>query len=206
MGRKTIARMRGKPVKSIVFVKDMSWGLIWRRGSVGEKGKVVRCRGAEDRTGLGINSGKSSVRNPETETECMRRRAESTGGCVNLNTVTKIRRSCVRDTFIAESTVFPLCIILCRIGSLQVDKYLLFYKDTRIFICQWRKNAHRNLSWRRPIHTGCHRSEYSKTEMNESDCLDWPAPAWERWRKGAGGKGGDDSAGSGGVRVNGKQL
>ena len=84
--------------------KTMSWGLIWRspqRGSVGEKGKVVPCRRAEDRKGLGINSGKSIVRNPETETESIRR-AESTGGCVNLNTVTEIRRSSDRGTFISR--------------------------------------------------------------------------------------------------------
>ena len=37
------------------------------------------------------------MRNPETETESMRR-AESTGGCVNLNTVTEIRRSSDRDS------------------------------------------------------------------------------------------------------------
>jgi len=93
-----------------------------RQGFCRREGKVVPCRGAEDRKGLGINSGKSVTRNTETETESIRRRAESTGGCVNLNTVTEIRRSSDRDTFIAESIVFPLCIILCRIGSLQVGK------------------------------------------------------------------------------------
>ena len=92
-----------------------------RQGFCRREGKVVPCRGAEDRKGLGINSGKSIMRNPETETESMRR-AERTEGCVNLNTVTEIRRSSDRDTFIAESTVFPLCIILCGIGSLQVGK------------------------------------------------------------------------------------
>ena len=108
-----------------------------RQGFCRREGKVVPCRGAEDRKELGTNSGKSIMRNPETETESMRRRAESTGGCVNLNTVTEIRRSSARDTFIAESTVFPLCIILCRIGSLQADNnYLLFHKNTRIFIRQ----------------------------------------------------------------------
>ncbi len=106
-----------------------------RQGFCRREGKVVPCRGAEDRKELGTNSGKSIMRNPETES--MRRRAESTGGCVNLNTVTEIRRSSARDTFIAESTVFPLCIILCRIGSLQADNnYLLFHKNTRIFIRQ----------------------------------------------------------------------
>ena len=33
------------------------------------------------------------LRNPETDTESMRRRTECTGGSVNLNTVTEIRRS-----------------------------------------------------------------------------------------------------------------
>ena len=64
-----------------------------RQGFCRREEKVVPCRGAEDRKGLGINSGKSIMRNPETETESMRRRAESTGGSVNLNTVTEIRRS-----------------------------------------------------------------------------------------------------------------
>ena len=59
------------------------------------------------------------------------RRAESTRGCENLNTVTEIRRSSARDTFIAESTVFPLCRFLCGIGSLQVD-ILIIFSFTRI--------------------------------------------------------------------------
>ena len=37
------------------------------------------------------------------EAECIRSRAESTGGCVKLKTVTEIRRSSTRDTFIEES-------------------------------------------------------------------------------------------------------
>ena len=92
-----------------------------RQGFCRREGKVVPCGGAEDRKGLGINSGKSIMRNPETETESMRR-AESTGGSVNLNTVTEIRRSSGRDTFTAKSTVFPLYRILCGVGSLKVDK------------------------------------------------------------------------------------
>ena len=106
-----------KTCKCIVLEKDMS-----RQGFCRREGKVVPCRGAEDRKGLGISSGKSVMRNPETETESMRGRAESTGGSVNLNTVTEIRRSSGRDTFIAKSTVFPLHRILCGIGSLQVNK------------------------------------------------------------------------------------
>ena len=113
-----------KTCKCIVLEKDMSWFDLKesRQGFCRREGKVVPCRGAEDRKGVGISSGKSIMRNPETETESMRRRAESTGGSVNLNTVTEIRRSSGRDTFIAKSTVFPLHIILCGIGSLQVDK------------------------------------------------------------------------------------
>ena len=57
------------------------------------------------------------MRNPETETESMRR-MESTRGCVNLNTVTEIRRSSDRVTFIAENTVFSLYRILCGTGNL----------------------------------------------------------------------------------------
>ena len=106
-----------------------------RQGFCRREGKVVPCRGAEDRKGLGINNGKSVMRNPETDTDSMRR-AESTGGSVNLNTVTEIRRSSDRDTFIAENTVFSLYRIHCGIGSLLIDKYHLFYKDTRIFIRQ----------------------------------------------------------------------
>ena len=36
------------------------------------------------------------------EAESIRSRAESTGGCVNFKTVTEIRQSSARDTFIAE--------------------------------------------------------------------------------------------------------
>ena len=93
-----------------------------RQGFCRREGKVVPCRGAEDRKGLGINSGKSIMRNLETDTESMRRRTECTGGSVNLNTVTEIRRSSGRDTFIAKSTVFPWHRILCGIGSLQADE------------------------------------------------------------------------------------
>ena len=43
----------------------------------------------------------SDARNLETEN--IRSRAESTGGCVKLKTVTEIRRSSARDTFITEN-------------------------------------------------------------------------------------------------------
>ena len=49
------------------------------------------CRVTEDRQGTGPNGGKSGTRNLETES--VRSRAESTGGCVKLKTVTEIRRS-----------------------------------------------------------------------------------------------------------------
>ena len=42
----------------------------------------------------------SGARNLEAES--IRSRAESTGGCVKLKTVTEIRRSSARDMFIAE--------------------------------------------------------------------------------------------------------
>ena len=51
--------------------------------------------------GAGTSSGESGARNLEAES--IRSGAESTRGCVKLKTVTEIRRSSARDTFIAES-------------------------------------------------------------------------------------------------------
>ena len=48
----------------------------------------------EDAKDTGTNSGKSGARNPEAES--IRGRAESTGGCFKLQTVTAKRRSSVR--------------------------------------------------------------------------------------------------------------
>ena len=45
---------------------------------------------------------------PGTWAESIRSGAESTGGCVKLKTVTEIRRSSARDTFIAESVYLVL--------------------------------------------------------------------------------------------------
>ena len=45
------------------------------------KGKVIPCRGAEDRKGAGTSSGKSGTRNLEAES--IRSRAESTGDYVS---------------------------------------------------------------------------------------------------------------------------
>ena len=72
--------------------------------SVGEGGEVIPCRWAENRKGAETNSGESGARN--LEAEIIRSRAESTGRCVKLKTVTEIRRSSARDTFIAESVSF----------------------------------------------------------------------------------------------------
>ena len=63
-------------------------------------------RFSENRKGAGTNSGESGARN--LEAECIRNRAESTGGRVKLKTVTEIRRSSARNTFIAESVYFVL--------------------------------------------------------------------------------------------------
>ena len=53
-----------------------------QRGFLSErKGKVIPCRGAEDRKGAGTSSGKSGTRNQENGSS--KSRAESTGGCVN---------------------------------------------------------------------------------------------------------------------------
>ena len=55
---------------------------------------------------MGTNSGESGARNHEAES--IRSGAESTGGCVKLKTVTEIRRSSARNTFIAESVYLVL--------------------------------------------------------------------------------------------------
>ena len=65
------------------------------RVSVGEEGEVIPFTGAEVK-GAGTNSGKSGTRNLKAES--IRSRAESTGGCVKLKTVTETRRSSARDT------------------------------------------------------------------------------------------------------------
>ena len=60
----------------------------------------------ENRKGARTNGGESGARNLEAES--IRSRAESTGGCVKLKTVTEIRRSSARDTVIAESVYLVL--------------------------------------------------------------------------------------------------
>ena len=91
---------------SIILEKEMVF-LVgfegFQRGFLSErKGKDIPCRGAEDGNGSGAESGKSGTRTLEAG-RVVRSRAESTGGCVKLKTVTEIRRSSARDSFIAES-------------------------------------------------------------------------------------------------------
>ena len=73
------------------------------------EGKVLLCKGAKHRKGAATNREKSGSRNLGAEST--RSRAESTGGCVKLNTVklntvTDITRNSARDTFIADSVYF----------------------------------------------------------------------------------------------------
>ena len=70
------------------------------------KETVIPCRVTKDRKSAGTNSGQSGARNLEAES--IRSRAESTGGRVKLKTVTEIRRSSARDTFIAENVYLVL--------------------------------------------------------------------------------------------------
>ena len=58
------------------------------------------------RRSAGPNSGKFGTRNMDAES--IRSRAESTGGCVKLRTVTEIRRRSICDTFTAETA----CLVL----------------------------------------------------------------------------------------------
>ena len=61
-----------------------------QRGFLSErKGRVIPCRGSENRKGAETNGGESSTRSLEAES--IRSRPESTGGCVKLKTVTDIR-------------------------------------------------------------------------------------------------------------------
>ena len=70
------------------------------------KGKGISCGGTKGRKGAGTNSGKSGAR--ILEAESVRSRAESTGGCVKLKTVTEIRWSSAHNTFITESVYLVL--------------------------------------------------------------------------------------------------
>ena len=58
------------------------WFLSARKGK-----QVIPCRGAKTEKGTGTSCGESGARNLEAES--IRSRAESTGGCVRLKTVTE---------------------------------------------------------------------------------------------------------------------
>ena len=72
------------------------------RVSVGQEGKGHSMLMDRRQKRRGTISGESGVSNL-VEAQSIRNRAESTGGCAKLKTVTDIRRSSSRDTFIAES-------------------------------------------------------------------------------------------------------
>ena len=76
------------------------------RVPVGEEGKGYSMLMDQKQKSTRTNSGESGVRNLEAES--IRSRAESTGGCVKLKTVTEISWSSARDTFIAESVYLVL--------------------------------------------------------------------------------------------------
>ena len=65
------------------------------------KGKVIPCRGTEDRKGAGTTSGESGARNLEA-VESIKSRVESMGGCV---IVTEIRWRSAHGTFIIAVSV-----------------------------------------------------------------------------------------------------
>ena len=71
----------------------------------------------------GTNNAESRARNLEAES--IRSRAESAGGCVKLKTVTEIRQSSDRYTFIAESIHILSCteffVGLGAIGEIETE-------------------------------------------------------------------------------------
>ena len=83
---KTAARGKKKKWRvSIFWVKErleVSFEGVQRGFLSDRKGKVIPCRGTENRKGAGTNSGKSDTKNLEAES--IRRRAESKGGGVKL--------------------------------------------------------------------------------------------------------------------------
>ena len=71
--------------------------MVQRRFLSERKGNVIPCRWTRNRKGAGTNSGESGARNQEVES--IRSRVESTGGGVQLKTVTEISGSSAHDTF-----------------------------------------------------------------------------------------------------------
>ena len=87
-----------------------------QRGFLSErKGKVIPCRGAEDRKGAGTNRKKPDRRNLEAES--IRSRAERTGRYVKLKTATETRQSSACGTFLLAESVYLLLKSLCGTGS-----------------------------------------------------------------------------------------
>ena len=65
-----------------------------------------RAKWTKNRKDVGTNNRESGARN--LEADGIKSRAESTGRCVKWKTVTEIRRSNARDTFIADSVYLVL--------------------------------------------------------------------------------------------------
>ena len=100
------------------------------------RGRSFHVDGPKTEKGAGTNSGESGARNLETES--IRSGAESTGRCVQLKTVTEIRRSSARDTVIAERVYLVLNSLLdwkpveiskqrCDMGSFTCTCVCLFF-------------------------------------------------------------------------------
>ena len=78
-----------------------------KRVSVREEGEGhIPCRGTNDRKDAGTNSRESGMRNQVIGS--IRSRAESTGGCVKLKTVTEMRQNSTHDVFTAKSVYLVL--------------------------------------------------------------------------------------------------
>ena len=78
-----------------------------KRVSVREEGEGhIPCRGTNDRKDAGTNSRESGMRNLVIGS--IRSRAESTGGCVKLKTVTEMRQNSTHDVFTAKSVYLVL--------------------------------------------------------------------------------------------------
>ena len=119
-GRSTVLEEENcKQGRSIVLEKENCFELRFegvQRGihseSKGELGHSIQTD--RSRKGVRTNSGQSGTTNLEAES--IRSRAESTGGCVKLKTVTEIRRSsAARCSYSRECLV--MLWILCGTGS-----------------------------------------------------------------------------------------
>ena len=103
------------------------------RVSVGEEGEGHSMKMDRRQKGAGTNSEESGARNLEAESTSSG--AESTGGCVKLKTVTEIRQSSARDTFIAESVYLVIeFFITVRVADILVLRCLR--KLSKFHSCQ----------------------------------------------------------------------